>query len=61
MVPEKSSDRETIRVRRFFKQWRVAEATDQEKARVERRLDFLRFLGLVFTIFIIAAIGNLVR
>jgi hypothetical protein len=61
VVPEKSSDRETIRVRRFFKQWRVAEATDQENARVERRLDFLRFLGLVFTIFIIAAIGNLVR
>jgi hypothetical protein len=61
IVPKRDDERETTEIKRFFKVWRVVDATEHENARVERGLDFLRFLGVVYMIFIIAAIGGIVR
>lgn len=47
--------------RRFFRKWEVVEATEAQQRRMRFCLDTLRWLGLVFAIFIFAAIGRLVR
>jgi hypothetical protein len=61
-VASRATDvRPTSVVRHFGKDWVVAEATEQERERIERYLDLLKFSGLVFTIFIIAAISKLAR
>ena len=47
--------------KRFFRVWDVTEADERQQRRVELFLDVLRWLGLVFAIFLVAAIGRLVR
>lgn len=61
VLPKKGENRNCamLNFRQFS--WIVAEANERETERVQKWLDVLRFLGLVFTIFIIAAISKLVR
>ena len=47
--------------KRFFKVWNVTEASERQQRRMEFCLDALRWLGLIFAIFLFAAIGRLVR
>lgn len=61
VLPKKGESRNCamLNFRQFS--WIVAEANERETERAQKWLDVLRFLGLVFTIFIIAAISRLVR
>ena len=61
VVPKAKDDRPKAIVRHLGKDWPVVEATDDEREKIEGYLDLLKFLGLVFTVFIIAAIGKLAR
>ena len=61
VLPKKGENRNCalLNYRQFS--WIVAEANERETERAQKWLDVLRFLGLAFTIFIIAAISKLVR
>lgn len=61
VLPKKGENRNCAVL--SFRQWSwiVTEANERETEQAEKWLDVLRFLGLVFTIFIIAAISKLAR
>lgn len=48
-------------LKRFFRVWEVVEATHQQQRKMLLCLDTLRWLGLIFAIFLFAAISRLVR
>ena len=61
VVSKTPRDQATIAFRHLGKKWLVMPATEQHREKIERYLDILKFTGLVFTIFIIAAISKLAR
>jgi hypothetical protein len=61
VLPKKGDNRNCAVLNYHQLSWIVAEANERETERAEKWLDVLKFLGLVFTIFIIAAIGKLAR
>jgi len=61
VLPKKGENRNCAIMNYRQLSWIVAEANERETERAEKWLDILRFLGLVFTIFIIAAISKLAR
>lgn len=60
-VLSSASSSNVYEFKRFFRVWDVTEADERQQRRVELLLDVLRWLGLVFAIFLVAAIGRLVR
>lgn len=61
VVSKTAGDLPTRAFRHLGKKWLVVQATEQQRERIERYLDLLRFSGLVFTIFILAAVSKLTR
>lgn len=61
VLPPKNDHRARATMRLLGRERRVVEANDREASRAQRALDTLHFLGLVFAIFLVAAIGRLVR
>ncbi|MCC3244914.1 hypothetical protein LG047_06200 [Methylocystis sp. WRRC1] len=51
----------TYPFRRFLREWSVTEASEKQRRQIELSFDWLRFLGLIFAIFLVAAISRLVR
>ena len=51
----------TYPFKRFLKVWNVTEASERQQRTIKICFDLLRWLGLIFAIFLFAAIGRLVR
>ncbi|MFO1103949.1 MAG: hypothetical protein U1E20_13705 [Methylocystis sp.] len=51
----------TYPFKRFLKVWNVTEASERQQRIIKICFDLLRWLGLIFAIFLFAAIGRLVR
>lgn len=61
VAPREGENRKCAVLSYRYWDWLVVEANERESERADKWLDILRFLGLVFTIFIIAAISKLAR
>jgi hypothetical protein len=61
VVSKKAGDLRPRMFRHLGKKWLVVQATEQQREKIERYLDLVRFSGLVFTIFILAAVSKLTR
>jgi hypothetical protein len=61
VVPPSEDGRSTTTMRRFWRDLRVAEADERETKRAEMALAWLRLFGIIFAIFLVAAISRLVR